>query len=266
MEVRRIAGALGAEILGVDLSRSFDEKAIRNTFLEHQVIFFRGQKLDPAQFMAFARSMGKPVEYPFVKGIEGFPEVIEVKKLEHERHNFGGIWHSDTAYLQEPPMGSMLLAREIPPYGGDTEFASQYAAYQALSEGMKRLLGGLVAVNSSAKADVTRTREDMVKEYSKQYEAEHPVVRTHPETGRKALYVNVGHTVRFRGMSEQESAPLLEFLFRHQVKLEFTCRWQWEVGDLAWWDNRCTQHNPVNDYHGHRRVMHRITLAGDKPR
>jgi taurine dioxygenase len=266
MDVRRIAGALGAEVLGVDLSKNFPAREIRAAFLEHQVVFFRDQKLDPAQFMAFARAMGKPIEYPFVKGIEGFPEVIEVKKLEHERHNFGGIWHSDTAYLQEPPMGSMLLAREIPPYGGDTEFASQYVAYESLSEGMKRLLDGLVAVNSSDKADVTRTREDMVKEYSRQYDAEHPVVRTHPETGRKALYVNVGHTVRFRGMTKPESAPLLEFLFRHQVKLEFTCRWQWKVGDLAWWDNRCTQHNPVNDYHGHRRVMHRITLAGDKPR
>jgi taurine dioxygenase len=255
MEVRRIAGALGAELVGVDLSREFPEREIRKAFLEHQVVFFRDQKLDPAQFMAFARRMGKPVEYPFVKGIEGFPEVIEVKKLEHERHNFGGIWHSDTAYLEEPPMGSMLLAREIPPYGGDTEFASQYLAYEALSEGMKRLLESLVAVNSSEKADVTRTREDMVKEYSK-----------HPETGRKALYVNTGHTVRFRGMTKQESEPLLEYLFRHQVRLEFTCRWQWKVGDLAWWDNRCTQHNPVNDYHGHRRVMHRITLAGDRPR
>ncbi len=162
-----------------------------------------------------------------MKGLEGFPEVIEVKKLEHERHNFGGIWHSDTAYLDQPPMGSMLLAREVPPYGGDTEFASQYLAYEALCDGMKRVLDGLVAVNSSSKADVTRTREDMVKEYSRQYEAEHPVVRTHPETGRKALYVNTGHTVRFRGMTEQESAPLLEFLFRHQVKLEFTCRFHW---------------------------------------
>jgi taurine dioxygenase len=268
VEVRRIAGALGAEIAGVDLSRASgdDLSSIRRAFLEHQVVFFRDQKLDPAQFMAFARSMGKPVEYPFVKGIEGFPEVIEVKKLEHERHAFGGIWHSDTAYLQEPPMGSMLLARELPPYGGDTEFASQYAAYEALSEGMKRLLEGLFAVNSSAKADVTRTREDRVKEYAQHYEAEHPVVRTHPETGRKALYVNFGHTARFRGMTEAESAPLLEFLFRHQVKLEFTCRFQWRVGSLAFWDNRCTQHNPVNDYHGHRRVMHRITLAGDKPR
>jgi taurine dioxygenase len=266
MEVRRIAGALGAEVLGVDLSRDFPVRDIRAAFLEHQVVFFRDQKLDPAQFMAFARAMGRPVPYPFVPGIEGFPEVIEVKKLEHERHNFGGIWHSDTAYLEEPPMGSMLLAREIPPYGGDTLFASQTIAYEALSQGMKRLLEGLSAVNSSAKADVTRTREDRVKEYSRHYEAEHPVVRTHPETGRKALYVNFGHTVRFRGMTEQESAPLLEFLFRHQVKPEFTCRFQWQVGSLAFWDNRCTQHNPVNDYHGHRRVMHRITLAGDKPR
>jgi taurine dioxygenase len=268
MEVRRIAGALGAELLGVDLRKLSDEvvAAIRRVFLEHQVIFFRDQKLDPAQFMAFARTMGGPVPYPFVPGIEGFPEVIEVKKLEHERHNFGGIWHSDTAYLEEPPMGSMLIAREIPPYGGDTLFASQYLAYEALSDGLKRLLDGLYAVNSSAKADVTRTREDRVKEYSKHYEAEHPAVRTHPETGRKALYVNFGHTVRFRGMTEQESAPLLEYLFRHQVKPEFTCRFQWDVGSLAFWDNRCTQHNPVNDYHGHRRVMHRITLAGDKPR
>ena len=267
MEVRRIAGALGAELLGVDLRKLSNEvvAAIRGAFLEHQVIFFRDQKLDPAQFMAFASAMGKPVPYPFVPGIEGFPEVIEVKKLEHERHNFGGIWHSDTAYLDEPPMGSMLIAREIPPYGGDTLFASQYLAYEALSDGMKRLLDGLYAVNSSAKADVTRTREDRVKEYSRHYEAEHPVVRTHPETGRKALYVNFGHTVRFRGMTEAESAPLLDYLFRHQVKPEFTCRFRWEVGSIAFWDNRCTQHNPVNDYHGHRRVMHRITLAGDKP-
>jgi taurine dioxygenase len=266
VEVRRIAGALGAEILGVNLSRNFSEEKIREAFLEHQVIFFRSQQLDPAQFMAFAGAMGTPVEYPFVKGIEGFPQVIEVKKLEHEKHNFGGIWHSDTAYLQQPPMGSMLLAREIPPHGGDTEFASQYAAYEALSDGMKRLLDGLFAINSSSKADVTRTREDRVKEYAEHYEAEHPVVRTHPQTGRKALYVNRGHTVRFRGMTEAESAPLLEFLFRHQVKPEFTCRFQWQVGSLAFWDNRCTQHNPINDYHGHRRVMHRITLAGDKPK
>ena len=215
--------------------------------------------------------MGKPVEYPFVKGIEGFPEVIEVKKLEHERHNFGGIWHSDTAYLEEPPMGSMLLAREVPPYGGDTVFANQYLAYETLSDGMKRLLDGLVGGEQPRpRPTSTRTREDRVKDRrpsdAQEYEAEHPVVRTHPETGRKALYVNVGHTVRFKGMTEEESAPLLEFLFRHQVRPEFTCRFRWQVGSLAFWDNRCAQHNPINDYHGYRRVMHRITLAGDKPR
>ncbi len=271
MKVSRIAGALGAEIEAVDLAAGLSPDAvaeIRRAFLEHQVIFFHDQPLTPAQFMAFAQYMGKPIEYPFVKGIEGFPKVIEVKKLEHERQNFGGIWHSDTAYLAEPPMGSMLLAREVPPHGGDTEFASQYAAYEALSEGMRRLLDDLKAVNASSKADATRTREDLTrqKEIVAEYVAEHPVVRTHPETGRKALYVNVGHTVRLSGMTEEESAPLLAFLFRHQVRPEFTCRFQWRAGSLAFWDNRCTQHNPVNDYHGHRRVMHRITLAGDKPR
>jgi taurine dioxygenase len=269
LEVRRIAGALGAEVLGVDLAKSFSAEKIRQAFLEHQVIFFRDQALDPAQFMAFARVMGKPIEYPFVKGIPGFPEVIEVKKLEHEKHNFGGIWHSDTAYLDEPPMGSMLLAREVPPHGGDTLFANQYLAYESLSAGMKGLLSGLKAVNASSKANVTRTREDRIKEQGgsgKEYEAEHPVVRTHPETGHQALYVNTGHTVRFAGMTEEESAPLLEFLFQHQIKPEFTCRFQWRVGSIAFWDNRCTQHNPINDYHGHRRVMHRITLAGDRPK
>jgi taurine dioxygenase len=269
LEIRRIAGALGAELLGVDLSREFPEEEIRKAFLEHQVIFFRDQQLTPAQFMAFARRMGQPIEYPFVKGIDGFPEVIEVKKLEHERYNFGGIWHSDTTYLREPPMGSMLLAREIPPYGGDTLFANQYLAYEALSEGMRKILQRLIAVNSSANADVSRTREDRIKEQSRttgEFTAEHPVVRTHPDTGRRALYVNVAHTARFKGMTDEESAPLLNFLFAHQVKPEFTCRFQWRLGSLAFWDNRCVQHNPVNDYHGHRRVMHRITLAGDKPR
>jgi taurine dioxygenase len=269
MEVRRIAGALGAEIHGVDLAKDIPVAAIRAAFLEHQVIFFHDQQLTPAQFMAFARLMGRPVEYPFVKGIEGFPEVIEVKKLEHERHNFGGIWHSDTAYLETPPMGSMLLAREVPPRGGDTLFANQYLAYESLSAGLRELLDRLVAVNSSARADVSRTREDRVKEQeegpSKSFEAEHPAVRTHPETGRKALYVNIAHTARFRGMTEEESAPLLRFLFEHQVKPEFTCRFRWRVGSLAFWDNRCTQHLPVNDYHGYRRIMHRITLAGERP-
>lgn len=274
IDVRRIAGALGAEIHGIDLSRALaDEQAaeIRDAWLEHLVIFLRDQPLDPAQFLAFARRIGTPIEYPFVKGIDGFPEIIEVKKLEHETVNFGGVWHTDTAYLERPPMASMLLAREIPPYGGDTLFANMILAYEALSDGMKRLLEGLVAVNSSAKADVSKTREDRIKSDGREaareeYVAEHPVVRTHPETGRKGLYVNSAHTVRFAGMSEAESAPLLHYLFAHQIRPEFTCRFVWQPGSIALWDNRCAQHNPINDYHGFRRVMHRITLAGDQPR
>ncbi len=274
IQVKRIAGALGAEVSGLDLVRPLTDQqaaALRAAWLEHLVLFFRDQPLMPAQYMAFARRIGQPVEYPFVKGIEGYPEIIEVKKLEHETVNFGGIWHSDTAYLEEPPMASMLLARELPPYGGDTLFANMYLAYETLSEGMRKMLDPLTAINSSARADVTRTREDRLKSdgrggAKKEYAAEHPVVRTHPETGRKALYVNVAHTARFGGMTEEESAPLLEYLFRHQTRPEFTCRFSWRVGSLALWDNRCTQHNPVNDYHGYRRLMHRITLAGDKPR
>jgi alpha-ketoglutarate-dependent taurine dioxygenase len=272
--VRRLSGSIGAEILGIDLSSPPGHNvvaAIRRAWLDHGVIFFRDQKLPPAQFLAFAKLFGKVVEYPFIKGIEGFPEIIPVVKLEHEKQNFGGIWHSDTSYLDTPPMGTMLIAREVPPYGGDTLFASGAHAYEALSVGMKRMLDGLIAVNTSAKADVTRTREDRVRDGAKtevrqEFVSEHPVVRTHPETGRKALYVNVGHTVRFKDMTEAESAPLLEFLFQHQIRPEFTCRFDWRVGSLAFWDNRCVLHNPVNDYHGYRRVMHRVTLAGDAPR
>jgi taurine dioxygenase len=273
MIIRRIAGALGAELHGVDLTQPLSadlQQDIRAALLQHQVIFFRDQDLVPEQFMRFAHVLGQPVEYPFVKGIEGFPCVIEVKKLEHERINFGGIWHSDTTYLQEPPMGSMLLAKEIPPYGGDTLFANQYMAWEALSDTMKSLLDGLQGISSSAKADVSKTREDRIKTDGKEsapkdYIAHHPLVRTHPETGRKALYVNIAHTSGIVGMTDAESAPILNFLFQHQVKPEFTCRFVWQPHSLAVWDNRCTQHNPVNDYHGFRRVMHRITLAGDKP-
>ena len=273
MQVKKIAGALGAEISGVDLSQGVSAGLageIRQVFLEQQVIFLRKQSLSPAQFLTFAQAMGQPIEYPFVKGIEGFPHIIEVKKLEHEKVNFGGIWHSDTTYLEVPPMGSMLLAREVPPFGGDTLFANQYMAYEALSSTMQNLLAGLQGISSSAKADVSKTREDRIKsdgnaDAPKTYQALHPIVRTHPETGRKALYVNVAHTAGIDGMTEAESAPILSFLFAHQVKPEFTCRFAWEPHSLAFWDNRCTQHNPVNDYHGHRRVMHRITLQGDTP-
>ncbi|MBM3341978.1 MAG: taurine dioxygenase [Betaproteobacteria bacterium] len=272
--VRKLAPAIGAEISGIDLSRELSDDtvaAIRRAWLEHVVIFFRDQALSASQYLALAERIGVPVEYPFVRGIEGFPVITPVVKLEHERHNFGGVWHSDTTYLETPPMGTLLLAREIPPHGGDTLFANQYLAYDTLSAGMRHTLEGLTGVSSSAKADVSKSREDRVADSpaARAHEvltAEHPVVRTHPETGRKALYISVAHTSRFKGWSEEESAPLLHYLHQHQIKPEFTCRFQWQVGSIALWDNRAALHFPMNDYHGYRRVMHRITLRGDRPR
>ena len=271
IEVRPIAGALGAEITGVDIGVSLDDEVVlemRQALLDHLVIFFREQNLTPQHQLDFALRFGEPVEYPQLKGLPDCPFVTPVIKREHERANFGGVWHSDTTYLERPPAASMLYAVELPPVGGDTLFANQYLAYETLSDGLKQALAGLTGVNTSTKAEISRTREDRQREAGVERKAltgKHPVVRTHPETGRKALYVNVAHTARFEGWTEHESAPLLDYLFLHQVKPEFTCRFRWERGSLAFWDNRCAQHNAVNDYHGFKRVMHRVTLAGDTP-
>jgi len=272
IEVRPVAGALGAEIEGVDAAQPLAAEVIaeiRQAFLDHLVIFLRNQSLTPQAQFAFARQFGEPMAYPQLKGLPDCPLITPVIKLAHERVNFGGIWHSDTAYLERPPMASMLYAVETPPYGGDTLFANQYLAYETLSEDLRKRLAGVVGVNASTKADASRTREDRLREAGVEHKVlvgEHPVVRTHPETGRKALYVNVGHTTHFQGWTEEESQPLLRFLFAHQVKPELTCRFVWAPGSLAFWDNRCAQHNPVNDYHGYQRLMHRVTLAGDAPR
>lgn len=271
IEVRPIAGALGAEIDGVEIERPLGDAVvaeIRQAFLDHLVIFFRNQKLTPQEQLTFAQRFGQPMEYPQLKGLPECPQITPVIKREHERLNFGGVWHSDTAYLERPPMASMLYAVEIPPYGGDTLFANQYLAYETLSEGLKKALDGLFGINTSTKAAASKTREDRLRDAGAEVKVlvgKHPVVRTHPETGRKALYVNGGHTTHFEGWAEPESRPLLEYLFEHQVRPEFTCRFRWEPGSLAFWDNRCAQHNPVNDYHGFRRVMHRVTLAGETP-
>jgi len=266
-----VAPALGAVISGVDLSAPLADDVIgeiRTALVQYGVIFFRGQEITPGQHLAFAKRFGDLVDYPMVKGLDAYPEIVPVVKLENETHNFGGIWHSDTTYLAEPPLGAILVARELPPEGGDTLFANMAMAYDDLSEAMKTMLSGLIAVNSSAKDTVAKSREDRQKGMAAVPEhlvAEHPVVRTHPETGRKVLYVNIGHTITIKGMADGESGPLLDFLFAHQRRDEYTCRFQWQPGSIAFWDNRMTQHYPLNDYHGHRRVMHRITLAGDRP-
>jgi taurine dioxygenase len=271
LQVSPVAGALGAEVQGVDLARPLTPEVvgeIRQALLAHLVIFFPRQQLGPAELLAFGERFGQPTEYPQMKGLPGYPHVVAVTKLEHERVNFGGVWHSDTTYLECPPLGTVLYAVEVPPYGGDTLFANQYLAYETLSEGLKKTLAGLVGVNTSAKAEISRTREDRLREAGVELKvlvATHPVARTHPETGRQALYINAAHTTHFQGWTIEESQPLLDYLFAHQVRPEFTCRFRWQPGSLAFWDNRCAQHNPINDYHGFRRVMHRVTLAGDRP-
>ena len=273
IKVNPIAGAIGAEIDNVNLSSNLEDeilKEIYSAFLSFNVIFFRNQKFEPKSQKEFANRIGKPIIYPFVKGLEQFPEITPILKKETDVNNFGGIWHSDTSYLNEPPKGTMLYAIEVPKIGGDTEFSNQYIAYESLSDEMKAFLDNKKALNISGKEETTKTRSDLRKHSSTEIksdalEAIHPVVRIHPETKKKSLYINIAHTRNFIGMSIKESAPILKTLFKHQIKPEFTYRFKWEIGSIAIWDNRCTLHNPINDYHGERRLMHRITFKGDKP-
>ena len=216
-----------------------------------------------------ARRFGEVVEYPYVKGLPECPLVLPVIKEPHEKANFGGVWHSDTAYLEHPAMATMLYAVETPRVGGDTMFANMYLAYEALSDGMRRLLGGLRALNVANKPIAQETRAEMRARRAGAEVGEsgtlHPVVRTHPETGRKALYVNLAHTTRFEDMTEAESEPLLGWLFAHQIQPELTCRFRWRPNSIAFWDNRSTQHYASSDYWPQRRVMDRISIAGDRP-
>jgi taurine dioxygenase len=265
--VRRL-GALGAEISGTDgLDRLSDQEIseLRALWLEHLVLFFRKADLSPGQLLTFARRFGEPMEYPYLKDLAEAPFVTEVIKRAHETQNFGGVWHSDTSYMPEPPMATMLIGRVVPPFGGDTLFANGYLAYETLSPGMKRFLDSARVVNASGAPLAIKTRENVNKSAQSEFLSEHPAARTHPETGRKSLYVNPAHSIRFADMTEEESAPILAYLFSHQVRPEFTCRFSWDEGTLAFWDNRCALHNPVNDYHGYERVMHRVTIKGDRP-
>ena len=277
MQIQPLAGALGAEIRGVTLTALDDAgwREIQRAFLDYAVLVFRDQALEAADIMRVGGRFGAPCYYPFVTGIEGFPYIFEVVKAEEETTNFGGSWHSDTTYLREPPLATLLYALETPTHGGDTLFSSTRAAYDALSDGMREMLTGLVGVNSAglkygggrskmhSKIGGMRVHDT---DSAEQYEAEHPVVRTHPDTGRKALYLSRSHTIRFKDMTEAESRPLIEFLQEHQTRPEFTCRVQWAPGTLTVWDNRCTQHFAVNDYHGRRRRMRRLTVGAQVPR
>jgi len=267
-EVRRLAGSLGAEIRGVDVARIGDDgfEEIARAFTDHQALILRDQNLDPERFLAFARRWGEIKLYPYMKGLAAHPQVLEILKTEADGYAFGNVWHTDGSNYRIPPRATMLYAVELPPAGGDTLVANMYAAYDTLSDGMKALLAGLRGINvgerqlSFASKISGMEKKDPGDE---QVTTAHPVVRTHPETGRKALYV--GHrTERFEDMTAAESAPLISYLRQHAVRPEFTCRLVWQPGSLAIWDNRCTQHYAVDDYAGHRRRMHRITIEGDE--
>ena len=278
IDVRPMAGALGAEVFGVDLTdlsnQTFTE--IHRALLNHQLLYLDDQPLDDDQLETLTQRFGPLGITPFIEGILDHPDVIEVRKDadEVDTPNFGGRWHSDFSFQEAPPSLTLLSARLIPKTGGDTLFADMYGAYDSLSAGMKAVLEGRCAMHSAKRSygtdgrfakDPNATRMAVNPSPEGDAELPHPIVCTHPETGRKALYVNSVYTVRLEGMTEAESAPLLGFLYKHATRPELTCRIRWGEKGLAIWDNRCTQHYAINDYHRQARIMHRMTCAGTKP-
>jgi len=273
LNIQPITPALGADIYDIDLSRSLHEgelTEIQQAFLTYQVLFFRDQELTPADLVRFARLFGPVGAYPFAKPLPDHPEVIAIIKEPEQKSVFGGIWHTDSAYLEKPSMASLLFALEVPPLGGDTLFSNQCLAFETLDTRLQARLRSLNATHSSAKNDAA-LRTDHLRSGAMQGHAQdvltstHPVVRTHPITGRASLYLSPAHTTGIEGLAKNESDDLLAQLFEHALLDDFKCRVRWGVGSLALWDNRCTLHYPINDYHGHRRVMHRVTIDGDRP-
>lgn len=271
MEIIPRSASLGAEIRGLDLSKKLVDKdfaQVNQAFLDYQVIYLRGQRLNHQQYCDFASRFGPLQDYLFAEGIEGFPYITEIVKTESESKGFGDFWHSDSTYTQRPPMATLLYARQVPPRGGDTLFSNMYAAYEGLSAGMKQALQGLKAVNSAC---VLPRDEDIYQQVKsrnsqlKHQQAIHPLIRRHDVSGNPAIYVNGIHSLRIDGMSPEESQPLLKYLFSLVEKPEYHFRLHWQKDTLAIWDNRCTQHYALNDYHGYRRVMHRIIVAGGQP-
>jgi taurine dioxygenase len=270
LEVRRLAGALGAEIGGVDLSQELSDRTIgeiRATLVEHQVIFFRDQTLTAEQQIRFGRRFGPLNIHPYVKGMDGHPEVMEIVKEPTDRLNFGGGWHSDMSFLEHPSIGSILYAVETPQFGGDTLFASQAAAYEALTPAFRATLETLRCVHSANKEYSAQGHSAQKRGSMQVAEAEglagefvHPLVLVHPESGRKALYVNPAFTMKIEGWSRRESKALLDFLFEHSRYEAFTCRFDWRPGSVAFWDNRQVWHFALNDYPGQRRHMRRVTV------
>jgi taurine dioxygenase len=269
LDVRPIAGALGAELHGVDLARDLDDATfdeIHRALLAYGVIFFRDQEITPQQQLDFAERWGEVHLHPHMLGLPDYPAIIEIVKKADDIATFGGNWHTDQMFTPTPAKATMLYAKDAPPAGGDTLFASLYLAYDTLSDGMKAMLAPLRTINQYNKKKPRAAAMQPTDLDEAAVVAEHPLIRAHGETGRNVLYLSYkGITRRLAGMTEAESEPILSYLLRHATRPEFTCRFRWEKGSLAVWDNRCVQHLAINDYHGHRRVMHRITIEGQQP-
>ena len=271
IETIPVSGGVGVEIRNVDIAAPMsnaDFSTLRDAFIKHGLIFIHNQDVTPAQHIAFAEKWGDININRFFAHVADYPKIAEVLKEPDQRVNIGGGWHTDHSYDTIPAMGSILLARETPPTGGDTLFACMYKAYESLSDGLKQTLEGMRAVHSSRhifgdqSGYVAQTKGRIGNSDAATQDAVHPVIITHPESGRKALYVNPAFTLHFDGWSSEESAPLLHYLYRHATQMENTTRFQWHEGSIAFWDNRCTWHYALNDYHGARRLMHRITIEG----
>jgi taurine dioxygenase len=272
IEARPVSAALGAEIRGVNLSRPLSDDLfaeLRRALAHFGVIFVRDQRLTPEQHIAFAERWGPINVNRFFRPVAGYPMIAEVRKEPHQITNIGGGWHTDHSYDRAPALGSILYAHEVPAVGGDTLYASMYLAYETLSDGLKAMLEGLRARHSSRHvfgAEAYEAETDIEGRTGKPelavQDASHPVVIRHPESGRKALYVNPGFTLAFEGWSEAESKRLLDYLYAHATRPEFLCRFRWEKGSLAMWDNRATWHYALNDYPGQRRLLHRVTIEG----
>jgi taurine dioxygenase len=271
MEVIPQSSVIGAEVRGLDLSARLNDDVftqLNQAFLDHQVLLFRDQRLTPQQYNDFSERFGPLKDYLFADGMDGFPYITEIVKTETETEGFGSFWHSDSTYIERPPKITLLYARQVPPRGGDTLFADMYVLYDDLSDGLKTSLATLQAVNSASVVPRDEDIYEVVKSRNSDHSdqsAIHPVIRRHDETGRKAVYVNSIHTLGFDGMTRTESLPLLNYLYQRVTRPEYSFRLRWQADTLAMWDNRCTQHYALNDYHGYRRVMHRIIVEGGIP-
>ncbi|HMB72228.1 MAG TPA: TauD/TfdA family dioxygenase [Gammaproteobacteria bacterium] len=268
--VRRFAPALGAEVRGITLADGIDAQSyreIRRALLEHQVLFFRDQReIPPAVQVAIGRMFGELHFHPAAPQMTGFPEVFEIHVHRDSKIANGEFWHSDVSCDEIPPLGTILQIHVLPEIGGDTLFANMYSAWDALSDSLKTMLEGLTATHGSEHVYRGRYSDRGVEDEDRIYpEASHPVVRTHPETGRKALYVNRTFTTKINELSEQESKVLLEFLFDHCEQIQFQIRFRWQRNDVAFWDNRCTMHHAIWDYWPHERKGRRVTIKGDRP-